>query len=438
MLALSLTAGTTLAKVSTHEAKLLGTKLTTVGAQQAANAAGTIPAFKGGLKKDASANPYLDIYANEKPLFVITKENLSKYKNNLTPGQVAMFNKYPDTYSMPIYTSHRTVRFPDNIQQKAQKNATTAVLLNDGNALAKYDETVPFAIPKSGVEVIWNHSTRFRGGSSQLNSAVLPVERNGTFMPIKIRANFTPPQYLIGGFDAKKDNNIMFYYTAETKSPARLTGNILLVHETIDQVSEPRKAWVYNAGQRRVRRAPQVAYDAPDTGSMRTTDQVDMFNGAPDRYNWKLVGKKEIYIPYNSYKIMDQDAKYGDIIGAGHINQSYTRYELHRVWHVEGTLKEGARHVYAKRDMYVDEDSWQIAVADHYDGRGELWRVSEGHSMQFVNVDAPWYVALTNYDLQSGRYMAELNNEERNAFKFGSFKKRKEFTTSAIRRSGKR
>ncbi len=438
LLMLSLLSGLAQAKVSKQEAKQLGGRLTAMGAQRAANAAGTIPSYTGGLPQDLTADPFADIYANEKPLFVITASNVEQYKNNLSPGQLAMFAKYPDTYNMPIYQTHRTVNFPVHIQDKAKNNATSAILLNDGNALGEYDETFPFAIPKSGVEVIWNHSSRFRGGSSQLNSAMLPVERNGTFMPIKISANFTPPQYLVGGYDAKKDNNIMFYYTSVIKSPARLTGNILLVHETIDQVAEPRKAWLYNAGQRRVRRAPQVAYDAPDTGSMRTTDQVDMFNGAPDRYNWKLIGKKELYIPYNSYKIMSRDAKYADIIGAGHINQDYTRYELHRVWHVQATLKEGTRHVYAKRDIYVDEDSWQIAVADHYDGRGKLWRVAEGHSMQFVNVDAPWYVASTNYDLVSGRYMAELNNEERDAFKFGSFKKRKEFTTSAIRRSGKR
>jgi len=438
LLALSLSAGTAVAIVSTQEAKLLGSKLTAVGALQAANASGSIPAYTGGLAQDVSANPYTDIYAHEKPLFVITASNVEQYKNNLSPGQLAMFAKYPASYKMPVYPTHRTVKYPDRIHNKAKKNATTSVLLNGGNALGQFDEVFPFAIPKSGVEVIWNHTARFRGGSSEMNSAIMPVERNGSFVPIRIRASFTPPQYLLDGYDAKKDDNIMFYYTSETISPARLTGNILLVHETIDQVSEPRKAWVYNAGQRRVRRAPKVAYDAPDTGSMRTTDQVDMFNGAPDRYNWKLIGKKELYIPYNSYKIMDQDAKYADIIGAGHINQDYTRYELHRVWHVQATLKEGSRHVYAKRDVYVDEDSWQIAVADHYDGRGQLWRVAEGHSMQFVNVDAPWYVAATNYDLMSGRYMAELSTEEHDAFKFGSFKKRKEFTTSAIRRSGKR
>jgi len=171
---------------------------------------------------------------------------------------------------------------------------------------------------------------------------------------------------------------------------------------------------------------------------MRTADQVDMFNGAPDRYNWKLVGKKEIYIPYNSYKLMDKEAKYDDIIGAGHINQDYTRYELHRVWHVEATLKDDARHIYGKRSLYIDEDTWQVAIADHYDRRGELWRVSEGHALQFVNANTPWYASTTNYDLMSGRYMVSLSNEERISFNFNKVVKRKFYTTSAIRRSGKR
>ena len=438
LLALAMAAGSTHAKVSTEQAAKLGNELTLVGAQKSANASGTIPDYTGGLAQDSNSNPYTNIYAGEKPLFIINKNNLAQYQDNLTQGQLAMFEKYPDTYTMPIFQTHRTASYPQNILDKAQKNATVTKLLDGGNGLDNFDETVPFAIPKNGLEVIWNHVTRFRGGSVQLNQATVPVQRDGSFTPIRIRAQFTPPQYLTGGFDAEQDNNILFYYTSAIKSPARLTGNVLLVHETIDQINEPRKAWQYNAGQRRVRRAPQVAYDAPNTEGLRTSDQVDMYNGAPNLYNWKLIGKKEVYIPYNSYKIINKDAKYTDIIGAGHINQDYTRYELHRVWHIEATLKEGARHIYAKRSLYLDEDSWQIAVADHYDNRGELWRVSEGHAMQFVNANTPWYSSVTNYDLVSGRYMVELNNEERNAFKFNAKVKRKDFTTAAIRRSGKR
>jgi hypothetical protein len=438
LLAISMAASSAYAKVSAQEALQIGKLLTAVGAEQKANANKSIPAYTGGLAQDTNVDPYKDIYANELPLFIISKINLAQYKSNLTSGQVAMFEKYPDTYTMPIYPTHRTANYPANILAKAKRNATSSTLLQGGDGLTNFDETMPFVIPKNGVEVIWNHQTRFRGGSVELNQAIISVERNGDFSPIKLRQKFSPPQYLVDGYDKQEDSNILFYMTAVTKSPARLTGNILLIHETIDQVKEPRKAWQYNAGQRRVRRAPQVAYDAPDNGDLRTVDQVDMYNGAPDRYNWKLIGKKEIYIPYNSYKLMDQNAKYKDIIKPGHINQQYTRYELHRTWHVQATLKQGTRHIYAKRDFYVDEDSWQIAVADHYDGRGQLWRMAEGHSMQFVNVNAPWYIAQTNYDLLSGRYMAELNNEERDAFVFGAQFKRKDFTTTELRRSGSR
>jgi len=150
------------------------------------------------------------------------------------------------------------------------------------------------------------------------------------------------------------------------------------------------------------------------------------------------VGKKEIYIPYNSYKLADKNVKYKDIVKAGHINQDYSRYEMHRVWQVEATLKEGSRHIYSKRTFYVDEDSWQIALADHYDNRGQLWRAAEGHALQFVNANAPWYASITNYDLFSGRYAVELNNEERDAFKFNNKIRRKNFTAAAIRRMGKR
>jgi len=436
--ALSMAANSAMAGVSTQEAAKLGKELTYMGAQKAGNINGTIPAYTGGLAPDLSSDPYTNIFDHEAPLFVITKDNLAQYKDNLTRGQLAMFNRYPDTYKMPIYPTHRTANYPKSIQAKIKKNATSAQLLREGNGLSHFDESIPFPIPKSGVEVIWNHETRFRGGSVELNDASIPVELNGNFIPVRGRAQFAPPQYLEDGYNEKKDKNILFYVTELTKSPARLTGNVLLVHETIDQVSEPRKAWQYNAGQRRVRRAPQVAYDAPDIEGLRTADQADMYNGSPDRYDWKLVGKKEMYIPYNSYKIVDQNAKYANIIKAGHINQDYTRYELHRVWHVQATLKAGSRHIYGKRDLYLDEDSWQVAVADHFDTRGELWRVSEGHAMQFVNANATWYAAQTNYDLLSGRYMVSLSNEELNAFNFDAKLKRKMFTTSALRRSGKR
>ena len=138
-----------------------------------------------------------------------------------------------------------------------------------------------------------------------------------------------------------------------------------------------------------------------------------MFSGATDRYDWKLVGKKEMYVPYNSYKLHSDSLRYKDILTPLHINPDHLRYELHRVWVVEATLKKGARHVYKRRTFYIDEDSWQILLMDQYDNRDQLWRVSEGHVINYYDVPTLWTTLEVHTDLQAGRYLAiGLNNED--------------------------
>ncbi|AWB58703.1 DUF1329 domain-containing protein [Colwellia sp. Arc7-D] len=444
LLMLTIASSSVLAKVSPEEAAKLGTTLTPLGAVMSANAAGTIPAWTGGLnsknstKSEDSGRP-AHPFSADKPLMVITSANYSDYKNNLSPGQIAMFEKYAD-YKMPIYKSKRTAAYSDDLYGVIKKNATTAELVQSGNGIINFDTAIPFPIAKNGSEVIWNHITRYRGGTAKRFLTTIPVQSNGSFVPVKMNDQLVWPEFLKEGRDADKDDNILFYYLQEITAPARLTGTALLVHETIDQVKEARKAWVYNAGQRRVRRAPNVAYDGPGAGTdgLRATDNYDMYNGAPDRYDWKLIGKKELYIPYNSYNLLDTNAKYEDLIEEGHLNADYLRYELHRVWQVEATLKEGARHIYAKRTFFIDEDTWGASVIDHYDGRGELWKLSEAHNIQFYDVDTPWMVAETLYDLNSGRYLVTgLSNEEPTFMIFGEKVKRTDFSTSALRRLGR-
>lgn len=437
-LVLALGAPQAMAAVSAEEAARLGQDLTLMGAERSGNADGTIPAWTN----TPLARADVDSLLQEKPQFTITSANVAQYKDQLSPGQLAMFSTYPDSYKMNIYPSRRTAVYPQAIYEKGVANATTASLVEGGNGIANFNGITPFPIPQNGLEVVWNHITRFRGGMLEREIVQLPVARNGAFNPISVYETFLMP-YQVDGYNLKKDDdNIIFYYTQKIQSPPRLTGNVLLVHETLDQVRQPRQAWKYNAGQRRVRRASQVAYDSPGsaTDGQRTTDQLDMFNGAPDRYEWKLVGKQELYIPYNSFKLASGEHSYKDITRPGHLNPELTRYELHRVWKVEATLKEGARHVYAKRVFYIDEDSWQIAVADLYDGRGQLWRVQEGHQMQYLAPSVPWLAAETNHDLQSGRFLVSgLSNERsESGYNFDFVAKRNTFTPSAIRRAGKR
>ena len=444
LLMLTIASSSVLAKVSPEEAAKLGTTLTPLGAVMSANAAGTIPAWTGGLnsknstKSEDSGRP-AHPFSADKPLMIITSANYNDYKNNLSPGQIAMFKKYAD-YKMPIYKTKRTAAYSDDLYGVIKKNATTAELVQSGNGIINFDTAIPFPIAKNGSEVIWNHITRYRGGTAKRFLTTIPVQSNGSFVPVKMNDQLVWPEFLKEGRDADKDDNILFYYLQEITAPSRLTGTALLVHETIDQVKEARKAWVYNAGQRRVRRAPNVAYDGPGAGTdgLRASDNYDMYNGAPDRYDWKLIGKKELYIPYNSYNLLDTNAKYEDLIQEGHLNADYLRYELHRVWQVEATLKEGARHIYAKRTFFIDEDTWGASVIDQYDGRGELWKLSEAHNIQFYDVDTPWMVAETLHDLNSGRYLVTgLSNEEPTFMIFGEKVKRTDFSTSALRRLGR-
>ncbi|MCY1406243.1 hypothetical protein D9M71_215030 [compost metagenome] len=443
-LALSLLSCSVMAAVSPQEAAQLGTTLTPLGAQKAGNADGSIPAWTGGLKPDAApvdANGFLgNPFASDTPLFVITAANVDQYKDKLTPGQQAMLKRYPDSYKIPVYKTQRTASSPQAIYDIAKKSAVTTELVNDGNGLSNFSSTryYPFPIPKSGVEVVWNHETRYRGTNYTQTIAQATPQVNGSYTIVLMDQDLAFPQQMPDVDPEKSANQLMFMKQTVT-APSRLAGNVLLAYETIDQLKAPRDVWSYNAGQRRVRRAPQVAYDGPGTASdgLRTADNADMYNGAPDRYDWKLVGKKEMYIPYNNYKLWSPQLKYADILKPGHIDQNLTRYELHRVWEVVGTLKPGQRHIYAKRHMFFDEDTWTLVEVDHYDGRGQLWRVGEGYQVNDYQRGISLYAAQGLYDLIAGRYLVGgMTNESRHATRYEQKVTMNDFTPGALRNAG--
>jgi len=443
-LTLFLLGGSALAAVSPEEAAKLGNSLTPLGAEKAGNANGSIPAWTGGISKGAAKvepNGFLgDPFASEQPLFVITAQNIQQYRDKLSEGQLALFKRYPATYKMPVYASHRTMSAPEAIYAAAMKSAQSTSLVEGGNGLKGFNDSryYAFPVPRTGLEVVWNHITRYRGGNRKGVSIIAAPLANGDFTPVKLEAQVAMPP-TIAGLTPEKAENILLVYKERNLAPARMAGNVLLVHDSLDQLQEPRMAWLYNPGQRRVRRAPQVAYDGPSgIDGLRTSDNVDMYNGAPNRYDWKLVGKRELYIPYNNYRLHSPKLKYKDILKAGHLNQDLARYELHRVWEVEATLKSGERHIYAKRRFFIDEDSWYIAVSEHYDGRGQLWRVGEAMLMHNYEVQSMEAATQVLSDLISGRYIAGLNNEEERYVEYGIPATMAEYTPSALRSAGVR
>lgn len=406
------------AAVSPEEAAALGTTLTPLGAEKAGNKAGTIPEWTGGITAPLpgfkTGGHYPDPYPDDKPQFTIDASNMEKYKANLTPGQMALMKRYPG-WKMKVYPTRRSAAMPQGIYDETKANATRVKLVDGGVGFTGTNGGTPFPIPKSGLEAIWNHITSYKGDTYRTSWSQAPVTAGGDYNLVSFDYEYDFVYSNQGKKPEEREANLLFYFLQLIKQPPRLAGSVLLVHEFADQVSQPRKAWSYNPGQRRVRLAPNVSYDNPGTAAdgLRTNDDFFMFNGATDRYDWKLNGKKEIYVPYNSYLINGPTLKVKDVLRAGHVNPEPARYELHRVWEVEANLKAGISHLYKRRFFYLDEDSWVILVADQYDNRDQLWRVSEQHTTQWYDVPFLAPGLEVKHDLQSGRYIAlSIRNEE--------------------------
>lgn len=441
------------AYVSPKRAAALKETLTPMGALKEGNATATIPAWDGGLLGAKIPFNYTgdghhpDPYPKDKPLYTITHENLSYYQEQVPLGLQALIKRYPDTFKLPVYPTRRSHSAPDWVYQNSRRNAVNAHLAKSGNGITGAFGGVPFPIPLNNrgqydaLQIIWNHIMRWRGTHVVRDASEVAVHRNGAYSLVTSRQQVYF-KYYDPAYNWQSLDNMIFFYLSFTKRPARLAGGILLVHETLDQGLAPRRAWGYNAGQRRVRRAPNLNYDAPIAvaDGLRTADDTDMYNGSPDRYHWRLVGKKEMIIPYNNYTLDSASLTYDQLLQRGHIDPDHTRYELHRVWVIEATLKPNQRHIYTKRTFYIDEDSWSIAVADQYDRRGELWRVSVAYLKNYYEVPTTWSALDTFHDLHAGRYHVQfLDNEQRQGLDFSqAIPRERLFKPSQLRRLGRR
>lgn len=447
LFALSMVAAPALGAVSPSDAARLGNDLTPFGSEKAGNAAGTIPAWTGGLTTppagyEGSGQHHIDPFPDDKPLFTISASNADLYAEHLTDGVKAMLDTYPTTFRLPVYISRRTHAVPKWVEENIKKNAVSATIVGDGEGLDGAFGGYPFPILSGDSEekawqVIWNHLTRWRGVSVTRRASEVAVQSNGDYSLVTSQQeaffNFYNPEGGEGDLD-----NVIFYYLSFTQSPPRLAGGAILIHETLNQIINPRNGWGYNAGQRRVRRAPNLGYDSPIAAAdnLRTADDTDIFNGALDRYNWRYEGMREIYVPYNNYKLGEKGTKYSDILGVSHLNPDLTRWELHRVHVVEATLKQGERHIYAKRRFYVDEDSWNTLLVDQYDGRGELWRVTMGMAKNYYELPGVWTTLDVYHDLQSRRYhVLGLDTEESGTRVFtNDVPNRRYFSPASLRR----
>jgi hypothetical protein len=416
--------GAVVAAVAPEEAaRLGGPELTPVGAERPGNSDGTIPPWTGGITEVppgySPGQRHPDPFAGDEVLFTITAQNMEQYAEYLSEGQKGLFRTYPETWRMNVYKTRRSASYPDWVYDGIKANATSAQLVTEGKGgVTDARISSPFPIPTNGVEVIWNHNLKFNGIYIISSNGIAAVTRRGRYRIVLAAQEFGIPYATreITPF-SRQHPNVMLAFKSKTIAPPMLSGQGSLIIEPIDQTRDPRKSWIYSPALRRVLRVAYAAYDFPleSSDSLQTLDELGLFNGAPDRFDWKLLGKRELYIPYNAYRLDRADISFDELLQIGHINPDEARYERHRVWVVEGTLRPDTRHIYSKRTFFVDEDSWKISVSDSYDLDGELWRTAEAHGMNHYEIPVHRDTLQVFYDLQERRYVATGLDNKRQA-----------------------
>ena len=437
--------GPSAAAATAEELASLGSGLTPWGAEKAGNKAGTIPEYgvavkvpSGYDKTKPGVRP--DPFADDKPKFSINAANMATHADKLSEGVQAMLKKYP-TMRLDVYPTRRTMVYPDWIRANSVKNATACKSVDNNLTLEGCYAGVPFPLPKTGTEVMWNHLVKYstpesRGARFQSwvvdgsGRQILQGEQYGVYNSEFYSKAWTGPVPVGTDFSQLR---------VDITGPARKAGEKRQILESSKMGPGGTRVWQYLPAQRRVKQSPDLAYDTPQpqSGGAQTMDDVGAFQGALDRFDFKLIGKKEVFIPYNTAKIQaGGSCSTENLLKPNFMNPDCVRWELHRVWVVEGVVKPGVRHVYAKRVMYFDEDAPGAGISDSFDQAGKPYRVNWVLPYPMYEAEAFSTDRCVTYDLATGVYAETANATELGGFSLIPLKPKSYFTADALATSG--
>lgn len=401
------------AAVDEREAVQLRSTLTPMGAERAGNASGSIPEWRGGLTAPpachADGQRYCNPYPADQPYAVINGDTMEKWLDHLSPALIEMVREHP-SFEIPVYPTRRSFANPGAVYDAAYQNALKATLSPSGNGVRQARVAVPFPIPAEGLEVIWNHKLRYRGPGYSRWYSQATVTRSGAPHILRMRQDVSFP-YAIPDH-ALKDRKALKWLDVAL-APERVQGFLSLLHESIDYDSRPQELWRQLPGPRRVRKEKAFGFDSSAmlAENLRTDDQLDAFFGSPERYLWRIADKREMVVPYNAYAAHSARLNLRELMRPAHLNPELTRYEMHRVWVIEASLKPSATHRYKRRTFYVDEDSWQVLMVDLYDSSDRLWRSQEVHTLMAYDRGVLMPAVEVFYDLRTRRYLVQAIDE---------------------------
>ena len=361
-----------------------------------------VPITKPLAEYDPRSDSYPDPFSSDQILLTINVNNYNEYKDTvLTPGQIKMFETYPDTFKINIYPSQRSCAVPPEVLELTDKNAS---LIDDGEGVDGIVGSIPFPNPTEALHHVWNHILRYRGVEIYGASPFYIINPDGTRTfgaGEAVAKNFWNP------FVRDEKKGLQGMLMTKVTHPPRLADASTLVIESLNAFKTPRRAWVYNPGTRRVRRAPDITYDYKPSAAqgLTTVDQVDGFNGAKDRYNWSDLGTQLRLMPYNAYKFHETPIE--DTLTPYHVDQDYLRYELVSVNVVKAQLKDDKRHIIPQRIMYFDTDSHNMLIEETFDDNNSIMAYREFPIINFYDQPMCLSIHSATYDFATRRYQLQ-------------------------------
>jgi len=410
------------AAASPEEAAALKTTLTPMGAERAGTSDGAIPPWEGGYTTPfpgfVPGSVHLDPFAAEKPLRSISAQNMAEHENRLTEGTRALLEKFPQSYRIDVYPTHRTASAPQWVYDNNLRNAVVAKLVDSSSGLIPHGAYggIPFPIPQNGSELIWNHILRWRGEATLSTVVNYMGTSNGKRVLVTGGTFETQQPYYFREGVAEKLNDEYTVLRINIDAPPSRSGEVFVERDNFNP--DKSNFWVYVPGQRRVLKLPASCCDTPlpTSGGVINFDEPDVWNGRIDQYDWKLLGKKEMYIPYNANR--SQQAAVDQILLSNHLNPDHVRWELHRVWVVEAVLAAGKKNAAAKGRYYLDEDTWVAVLADRWDANGRL--IKTLWALPILMPEFPTVAAPTSggHDLVNGSWIVMgMSNGKASAYR---------------------
>jgi hypothetical protein len=374
---------------SAPDPTLLTTTLTPFGSERAGNADGSIPAWSGGISAPPlppTSDVNVPMFDDEKPLYTVDASNLAQYADLLTAGTQLLMTKFG--MHANVYQCHRTAAAPQWFYDNTAKNVTRAVLEPSGGRFGFTGGYggVPFPIIDTadplagGAQLIWNHLLNWDTfeQTTRLSMGYV-VTGNSKINTIGVLGHTIFPFFDPNGSPETYDG---YYYKMHAYFilPESSRGQEDLTWHTSNQLIHPDITWSLVNGQGRVRKAPDEAYDTPNPSAngIGNFDDSSCFSGNPQKYDWKVLGKREMLVPYNCNRIRFTPP---DVyVQPGFPNPDIVRWEKHRVWVVEATLHPGERNTTARRMCYIDEDTYLMVLTDSYDSDNNMVKTAVAYN----------------------------------------------------------